>query len=84
MTGKKSMHESQVVGLMKVGSHFGNDLPQGAYNYQNKTICHLVARQPSAIGVIRHERLQELYASFPQWKEKVQLLNQLLFTRCER
>jgi hypothetical protein len=54
---KKSMHEAQVLGLMKVGSHFGNDLPNDQYNYKNKTICHLVSRQPSVVGVIHPEKL---------------------------
>lgn len=43
-TGRSCIHESQVVGMMKVGSHFGNDLPQDDFNFCNKAICHMVCR----------------------------------------
>jgi hypothetical protein len=78
------MHESQIIGPLKVGSHYGNDLPNGLFNYSNKAICHIISRRPCVIGVITHERREELYASFPHWKEKVQQLNAFTFNRCEK
>lgn len=70
-TGKTTMQESQVIGSLKIGSHYANDLPNGDFNFCDKAICHIISRQPCAIGVITHDRREELYASFPEWKEKL-------------
>ena len=67
----KRIEEKQIIGVCKMGSHFGNDLPNQAYNYNNKTICHLVARQPSVVGVINKNKLLQIYQSFPAWKTKI-------------
>jgi len=67
---RQKQQEAQIIGLMQVGSHFGNDIGN-KFNYNSKRICHMVSRQPSVIGVISKENLAMLYNSFPEWKDKI-------------
>jgi hypothetical protein len=52
MFNSKSHCSNDIIGFMKAGSHFGNDLGEGFYDYGRKRICHLVCRQPTLVGVI--------------------------------
>lgn len=44
--------EADVIGAMKAGSHFGNDMQTQNKVYGYKRLCHLVCRQPSVVGII--------------------------------
>lgn len=68
---------------MKDGCHFGIDLPNEACSYNNKSICHIVARQPCIIAYISKETRDRLYLSFPYLKTKMQLLNKLIISKLE-
>jgi hypothetical protein len=69
---------------MKAGCHFGTDLPIERYDYEGKSICHMISRQPSVVGVLSAESLNILCKSFPAWKKKMQSLNAFVFDKCER
>ena len=44
----------------------------------------MIATQPSVIGVISIENLESLYRSFPEWKVKMQSLNEHTLRKCEQ
>lgn len=75
--------DAEVVGIMREGCHFGNDLPEGTFNYNGRRICHMVALQPVLVGVITKDKLDVLYKCFPKWKKKIQEINQFTFSKCE-
>ena len=65
------MSEDEIIGVLKVGSHYSLDLSQGKYNYDYKTSCYMIATQPTVVGVVSQEGLDLLYSSFPEWKKKM-------------
>ena len=76
--------DRDIIGILKVGGHFGTDLPNDQFNYKKKTICHMIATQPSVVGVISQDNLDYLYRSFPEWKKKMQSLNEHTLRKCEQ
>jgi hypothetical protein len=37
------MSEDEIIGVLKVGSHYSLDLSEGKNNYEFKTTCHMIA-----------------------------------------
>jgi len=64
-TKEDEQTELELLGFMHVGTHFGNNLPTGIHNYNNTRICHMVARQPTVMGIISIQDISILYKSFP-------------------
>lgn len=77
------MNEDEIIGVLKVGSHYSLDLSQAKNNYESKTTCHLIAIQPTVIGVLSKEGLNLLYSSYPDWKKKMETLNDFTFEKCQ-
>ena len=65
---------NEMIGIMRNGCHFSNDTK---HVFENKRLCHIVAKQITTVGIIERENLELLYEAYPEWKIKLTRLNEL-------
>lgn len=50
-----------------------------ADNFDNRSIVNIVANSIVTVGVIHEYNLELLYQAFPQFKQRMQFMNRVLF-----
>ena len=73
MDGEAAMYgiNNELLGIMKSGSHFSNDLPSKMNNFEKKRLVHIMARTLTIVGVLKRSDILFLYEAFPEFKEKM-------------